>query len=339
MGDSMLREEFVKRINDEWKHKILGYHYCKSKRPSKYDFGGLFFTKKDENSAKDYYCYGSVDKHGVPYVNVYDTYDECLDKEMKDTPVRDFFNKVKNSIRNTIFNIKCYFQRAKKGYCEKDLYDIDGWFLSIMPKMLRELKTKCSYVPLGDDGEIIHPFNKHNIRIPFIYRDAGFGFTCIIDNNSRNGFSGKLDMVHAGEFSFGYDCRKRSLHMMGDVYGTFTDVFIHDDNSYTVDYDDNEIKKDTLDLLIELFNKALIEYQNKNEGNCLGECQNWQQLLEKVADLFDRASYKEDDRNPYDIIKDKEKYDNYETNKHHYKAIKLKEGFELFIKYFRRLGW
>ena len=97
-----------------------------------------------------------------------------------------------------------------------------------------------------------------------------------------------------------------------------------DDNSYTVDYDDNEIKKDTLDLLVELFNKALIEYQNKNEGNCLGECQNWQQLLEKVADLFDRASYKEDDRNPYDIINNKEKYDNYETNKHHYKSMKLR---------------
>ena len=335
----MLREEFVKRINDEWCHKILGYHYCKSKRPSKYDFGGLFFAKKDEKSGNDYYCYGSVDNHGVPYVNVYDTYEECFDKEKKDTPVRDFFNKVKNSINDRIFNIKCYFQRAKNGYCEKDLYEIDSWFLSIIPKMLRELKTKYSYVPLGDDGEIIHPFNKHNIRIPFIYRDAGYGFTCIIDDNTRNGFSGKLDLVHAGEFSFGYDCRKRSLHMMGDVYGTFTDVFIHDDNSYTVDYDDNKIKKDTLDLLIELFNKALIEYQNKNEGNCLGECQNWQQLLEKVADLFDRARYDEDDKNPYDIIKDKDKYDNYETNKHHYKTMKLKEGFELFIKYFRRLGW
>lgn len=34
--------------------------------------------------------------------------------------------------------IKFKFQRAKKGYCDYDLYSIDLWFINIFPKMLNE---------------------------------------------------------------------------------------------------------------------------------------------------------------------------------------------------------
>ena len=33
-------------------------------------------------------------------------------------------------------------QRSKKGYCDKDVWNIDMWFLHIMPRMLEELKKQ-----------------------------------------------------------------------------------------------------------------------------------------------------------------------------------------------------
>lgn len=37
-------------------------------------------------------------------------------------------------------NIKYSFQRATKGYCDKDLWDIDNWFMNLMPDMLQQFK-------------------------------------------------------------------------------------------------------------------------------------------------------------------------------------------------------
>ena len=39
-------------------------------------------------------------------------------------------------------NLRGGFQRATKGYCYTDLWSMDDWFLSIFPKMLRELAEK-----------------------------------------------------------------------------------------------------------------------------------------------------------------------------------------------------
>lgn len=40
--------------------------------------------------------------------------------------------------------IKYKFQRAKKGYCDEDLYSIHDWFIDIFPKMLGEF-AECTY--------------------------------------------------------------------------------------------------------------------------------------------------------------------------------------------------
>jgi hypothetical protein len=37
-------------------------------------------------------------------------------------------------------DIKCAWQRANKGYCFRDLWNIDLWFIEIMPQMIQELK-------------------------------------------------------------------------------------------------------------------------------------------------------------------------------------------------------
>ena len=37
-------------------------------------------------------------------------------------------------------NIKYSFQRITKGYCDKDLWNIDYWFMNLMPDMLQQFK-------------------------------------------------------------------------------------------------------------------------------------------------------------------------------------------------------
>lgn len=37
-------------------------------------------------------------------------------------------------------NIKYSWQRITKGYCDKDLWNIDNWFMSLMPDMLQQFK-------------------------------------------------------------------------------------------------------------------------------------------------------------------------------------------------------
>lgn len=44
-------------------------------------------------------------------------------------------------IRRFFESLKWAWQRATKGYCEKDVWNIDSWFLSIIPYMLEELKN------------------------------------------------------------------------------------------------------------------------------------------------------------------------------------------------------
>jgi hypothetical protein len=43
-----------------------------------------------------------------------------------------------NKFRNFKYNIKYKHQRAKKGYCDEDLFSIFDWFIDIFPKMLDE---------------------------------------------------------------------------------------------------------------------------------------------------------------------------------------------------------
>ena len=37
-------------------------------------------------------------------------------------------------------NIKYSFQRITRGYCDKDLWNIDYWFMNLMPDMLQQFK-------------------------------------------------------------------------------------------------------------------------------------------------------------------------------------------------------
>lgn len=58
--------------------------------------------------------------------------------------------KINKHIKHYLNDVKCFYQRGTKGYCYRDLCDIDTWFLSIMSKMLNEFKNKKHGYPILD---------------------------------------------------------------------------------------------------------------------------------------------------------------------------------------------
>lgn len=64
----------------------------------------------------------------------------CIERHHKcfENPV-DKFKRIKG-------DLSCAYQRIKYGYCYKDVWSIDWWFLSVMPNMLEDLrKTTHGY--------------------------------------------------------------------------------------------------------------------------------------------------------------------------------------------------
>lgn len=46
-------------------------------------------------------------------------------------------------------DIKCACQRANKGYCFRDIWNIDSWFIKLMPTMLEDFKKHNHGYPNG----------------------------------------------------------------------------------------------------------------------------------------------------------------------------------------------
>lgn len=44
-------------------------------------------------------------------------------------------------------NLKCCFQRITKGYCFRDIWSIDNWFLNVIPDMLDEYRDSTNGYP------------------------------------------------------------------------------------------------------------------------------------------------------------------------------------------------
>lgn len=43
--------------------------------------------------------------------------------------------------------MKCCVQRIKKGFCYRDIWEIYGWFLNVIPDMLDEFKKSTNSIP------------------------------------------------------------------------------------------------------------------------------------------------------------------------------------------------
>lgn len=64
-----------------------------------------------------------------------------------------------NRLRNLKYKIKYKIQRAKKGYCDEDLFSIDAWFIDIFPKMLGEF-FECTNGSPSNSEDLIKEVSK-----------------------------------------------------------------------------------------------------------------------------------------------------------------------------------
>lgn len=66
-------------------------------------------------------------------------------------PVFDFsVYSIKTPIKNIkhfLFDLKCCRDRIRKGYCEKDAWDMDLWFLEVVPGVLDLLREHVDSYP------------------------------------------------------------------------------------------------------------------------------------------------------------------------------------------------
>ena len=68
-----------------------------------------------------------------------------------------------SSIRQFFRDLKCCLDRIRKGYCVKDLWEIDTWFLGIMPEMLEEFDRRKNSYPNAFWEQCVQ---KHESELP-----------------------------------------------------------------------------------------------------------------------------------------------------------------------------
>ena len=55
-------------------------------------------------------------------------------------------------VRKIKQNVRWFFQRGKKGFCDKDLWELPTWFSTTFSAMLKEFSEKTLDYPLGFPG-------------------------------------------------------------------------------------------------------------------------------------------------------------------------------------------
>lgn len=70
-----------------------------------------------------------------------------------------FYYKPKYFFINIKFKLKNFWQRGKYGFAESDSLEIDNWFSTVFPKIIRNLKNNCHGYP----GKFIYDKNNNII--------------------------------------------------------------------------------------------------------------------------------------------------------------------------------
>lgn len=91
-----------------------------------------------------------------------------------------FKSKEFHNIPKEIFrDLKCCVQRIKKGFCYRDIWSIDDWFLNVIPDMLDELKNTRHGTPAkffrndGDeDDRASREWNDILAQMAYLFREA-----------------------------------------------------------------------------------------------------------------------------------------------------------------------
>ena len=84
-------------------------------------------------------------------------------------------------IKDIPFLVKCCHQRIHKGYCVKDTWDIDQWFVSTLKPMLQELRDNHRGFPSYFIDEF---WQQHKDEMGMSYEDLRDKYT-LIGRNKR----------------------------------------------------------------------------------------------------------------------------------------------------------
>ena len=85
---------------------------------------------------------------------------------------RTHYRRLRDIPGQLVFDLKCCAQRIRKGYCVKDLWDMDSWFTDVIPDMLEELdRTRTGY-PAYFEEEY---FKEHQPELGMTYDEFLFG--------------------------------------------------------------------------------------------------------------------------------------------------------------------
>ena len=57
------------------------------------------------------------------------------------------YYRMRSKIRSVMYNLKCKWQRFRRGYAYSDVWDISQWFIDTMKPMLTYLRDNCCGCP------------------------------------------------------------------------------------------------------------------------------------------------------------------------------------------------
>lgn len=72
-------------------------------------------------------------------------------------------------------DIICIYQRIRYGYCYRDTWSIDQWFLTVVPNMIHDLRVNSHGYPgffEGPEEENIRKWDRILKRMEFLFREA-----------------------------------------------------------------------------------------------------------------------------------------------------------------------
>ena len=72
-------------------------------------------------------------------------------------------------------DIICIYQRLRYGYCYRDTWSIDQWFLAVVPNMIHDLRVNSHGYPgsfEGPEEENIRKWDRILKRMEFLFREA-----------------------------------------------------------------------------------------------------------------------------------------------------------------------
>ena len=96
--------------------------------------------------------------------------------------------RIIRKIKDLKYNIKYKFQKAKKGYCDEDLFCIHDWFINIFPKMLKEFAEHTVGSPMNEEILLKEASNMPKLWIeeqkPIVDKLLD-KYNCVFDLNDR----------------------------------------------------------------------------------------------------------------------------------------------------------